>query len=60
METLKNYTGSNETIKAAALELEMFIGDMDGELTDDGTVDASDAVRAFNVLIDALNINQGE
>lgn len=55
METIKNYTGTDPAIKDAFLELEGFIGDVENaETVDDGTFDCSDAVKALNVLIDAL------
>lgn len=54
--TIKNYTGTSPTIKAAFLDLETFIGDMDNaDLADDSTVDTYDVVRALNVIVDAIN-----
>ena len=56
MSAIKNYVGSNPEIKNAIVELECFICDMENaELTDGSTVDCEDAVRAMNVIIDALN-----
>jgi hypothetical protein len=53
-----------EPIRNALLEIEGFIGDMDGKtictptngnrFIDEGTVDADDAVRAFNEIVAAL------
>lgn len=56
METIKNYTGTDPAIRDAFLELEGVIGDMENaDLADGSTFDCSDAVKAMNVLLDALN-----
>ncbi len=60
MVTTKNYTGKNADIKNAIVELECWIGDMEtAELTDGSTIDCEDAVKALNVLIDAVNAEHG-
>lgn len=55
MTTFDRYNGPAGPIRSALLELEVFIGDLDGAEIDDGTVDAEDAVKAFNVIVAALN-----
>lgn len=65
METIKTYIGTDTALANAFRDLEIFIGDMDGKtigtptdedtLIDEGTVDASDAVRAINIIIDRVN-----
>jgi hypothetical protein len=56
METIKNYVGSDAAVRGAVLDLEILIGDAESAETVDGNdFDASDAVRALNILIDRLN-----
>lgn len=64
-ETIRTYAGSDAAVSQCLVALETFIGDVDGRdigfecegedgkryFTDDGTVDASDAVTAINGLI---------
>jgi hypothetical protein len=56
IEIIKTYRGQDPALKDALLELENFIGDMENAvLADDSTIDASDAVKALNILIERLN-----
>lgn len=59
MTTFDTYAELPELIRNALLELESFIGDLDGvDTADDGTIDADDAVKAFNVVVAALALHQ--
>ena len=49
-ETIKTYTGDDAALKAAFLDLEIMIGDVDGE-----GHDTDSAVKALNILIDRAN-----
>lgn len=63
--TFVDYKGLSPDVQAHLIALEDFIGDVDGKETvlwhtgretcvDDGTIDAEDAVKAFNGLVAAL------
>lgn len=67
---IKTYQGRDPGVSACLVELEGFIGDMDGKtvgtamddntFSDDGTVDASSAVIAINGLIWSLERREAE
>lgn len=54
MTALINYDDLPVSVRKALGDLEMFITDLDGQDIDDGTVDAEDAVKAFNSIVAAL------
>ena len=64
MTTFAPYAHLPEPVRMALSELEDFIGEVDGKdiciptdgntVIDDGTVDAEDAVKAFNVIVSTL------
>lgn len=52
MTAFVNYSKLPEPIQKELLVLEEFIGALDGKTTDeDGTIDAEDAVVAFNAIV---------
>lgn len=59
MTAFLNYSKLPEPIQKELLVLEEFIGALDGQTTDeDGTIDAEDAVVAFNAIVEALSSPQ--
>lgn len=58
MTTFESYASLPELIRNALLELETFIGGLDGEETGDGVIDTEDQVKAFNVIVAALALHQ--
>ena len=59
-ETFNVYRGGDPRVTQGVLDLEYFIGELDGKDIDGGTIDADDAVKAFNVLIAALEAKDAE
>ncbi|HZP77504.1 MAG TPA: hypothetical protein VFB45_15275 [Pseudolabrys sp.] len=68
MSVFVDYRHLPEKTRNALVDLEIFIGEMDGKtigtptdsntFIDEGTVDADDAVKAFNVIVAALTSGQ--
>ena len=55
-EILSNYADLPDAVKVHLLALEDFIGDVDGKDTDEGTIDAEDAAKAFNGIVAYLRL----
>jgi hypothetical protein len=51
MSTFADYSDLPEEVRKHLFDLELFIGDLDGVETFDGTIDAEDPVVAFNGIV---------